>query len=1056
MVYFIMGDQGKMEAPGTPRDKVGIITDRVSEIKCSKCGCEIDVSEVESFARVECPDCHNIDTIPAKLGPFLLLGLIGTGGMGGVFKARDESLGRHVALKVMLKSIGEKTAFVEYFKREAQAVAKLNHPNIVQIYSFGQEKGQPYIVMELVGGQRFDKMIDGPTQLGQGLVMRIGMDICEGLKAAEEIGLLHGDIKPENILLDEKSRGKLVDFGIATFANQGNQEGIWGTPYYVAPEKIKRQKADQRSDIYSLGATLYHAIAKRPPFEGKTPIDVVKARLQHKPPALHIYRSDVNKEVEDIIMRMLELEPSKRYPNYGSLIGDIRKVLQSLGDSKRFDRDSVKKTGKIFITRKKDGQPTNPPTPPPQAQPTPPPQTRPAVQPRPTIQPRPPVPPKTVQPPKMPTQQATLESQKTQVTPESKAPVGTKIVFKKGKTIVAPAPRPTGVQPAPGAAPQQQPAHVTIRRTGTYAAGPQGAAQPTAAQQPPVKKGGGIGRVFLGIFLVLLVGGLIGLTIYLNDRREKKIKLRNYMMALESERSKATDAATRAKQISTKLDGYAKATRPYVDKVTNAVFQATTEVMETPAILPLPALQAIQAIKDKRKMEAAGGVQPAVPTQPEGTNMPVLAPEPNDDKAAPEKVEKKTPVAAAVPAKAPAEAPVAAPVAAPKPVEAAQPPPKRTDASGRDAPFGVETREAIDAYRRQGSTPAPTAPVADRKQQVEPAPAPRMDPRAVPPEERAFQPAAPVPQPAAPQTGESELKTLARQVLTDSATLVEMSRTMKEIETNIVALKEEILQTQQLDIAIRNEKDIEAFMVIATELEPTAKETFAKIDPAARKVEEIRQKVFTELEKKRKQEEEEKERQRKAEEEKRKADELKKLVETETDQANLERQNVVELVKQNQYKEAVDQLTKKLAELKSDEGKARMKGYVDRYTRLLRFKEFLIKKLNEDPFKWGYRLGVSDVDILGADESGLKLKSKTVPWNELQIPQMAKIFRRYVTADKTTPKQHSEHLIAMGLYYSENGDAKTAATYFQQAVDLTPSLADELKRLMPEDQPKKE
>jgi len=157
--------------------EIGIITDRVPEATCSKCGCKIDVEGLEPFVGVECPDCGAIENVPAKLGQFLLLNLIGKGGMGGVYYAEDTALGRHVAIKVMLQSLGDNQEFVETFKREAQAVAKLNHPNIVQIYAFGKEKGQPYIVMELVGGQRLDKMMEGGQQVDQALVMKIAADV---------------------------------------------------------------------------------------------------------------------------------------------------------------------------------------------------------------------------------------------------------------------------------------------------------------------------------------------------------------------------------------------------------------------------------------------------------------------------------------------------------------------------------------------------------------------------------------------------------------------------------------------------------------------------------------------------------------------------------------------------------------------------------------------------------------------------------------------------------------------------------------------------------------
>jgi serine/threonine protein kinase len=236
-----------------------------------------------------------------------------------------------VAIKVMLSSYGDDPEFVANFRREAQAAAALNHPNVVQIYSFGIEHGQPYIVMELLTGGRFDAMI-ARGDMDQGLVVKIGTDVAEGLNAANNIGLIHGDVKPENILLDSNGNAKVLDFGLAYFRDKGQQpEGIWGTPYYIAPEKVRRQPSDARADIYSLGATLFHALSGQPPFEGKTPIDVVKARLVRPAPNLRDVRPDIKPELETIIRRMLEAEPARRYPNYHSLISDLRALQSKMG-----------------------------------------------------------------------------------------------------------------------------------------------------------------------------------------------------------------------------------------------------------------------------------------------------------------------------------------------------------------------------------------------------------------------------------------------------------------------------------------------------------------------------------------------------------------------------------------------------------------------------------------------------------------------------------------------------------------------------------------------------
>lgn len=313
---------------------VNIVTDPVDAMRCEKCDTQIDVSALDAFTPIECPHCGHQGQVPARLGDFLLLRLLGMGGMGGVFYARDETLGRFVAIKVMLKSLGDDASFVDTFKREAQAVAKLNHTNIAQIYTFGQEKGQPYIVMELIKGKHLDTMIEDDSPLSEFFVLRVIMEVAEGLAAADDIGLIHGDIKPENILLDEKGNSKLVDFGLATFVDQQVQDGIWGTPYYIAPEKVRRHHTDARADIYSLGATMFHALTGRPPFEGDTPVEVVKGRLNTVAPAVSSLRTDVDSDVERITARMLDEDPGRRYPTYASLIGDIKKTLERLGPDK--------------------------------------------------------------------------------------------------------------------------------------------------------------------------------------------------------------------------------------------------------------------------------------------------------------------------------------------------------------------------------------------------------------------------------------------------------------------------------------------------------------------------------------------------------------------------------------------------------------------------------------------------------------------------------------------------------------------------------------------------
>jgi serine/threonine protein kinase len=334
-----------------------IIMDPIHETTCLKCHHLMDVSSLAAFVEIACPECGTTQHVPAKMGAFLLIDLLGKGGMGAVYRGRDTGLDRWVAVKVMQSSFGGNPEFVETFRREAQAAAALNHPNIVQIYSFGVSHGQPYMVMELLEGGRMDQMIAGGELLNEALVLKMALDVAEGLNAAAAIGLIHGDVKPENILLDNNGIAKVVDFGLARFKESsegGTAKGIWGTPYYIAPEKLRGHVSDARSDIYSLGGTLFHALTLQPPFDGATPMDVVKARLKGPAPRLSSLRPFVNPELEALVGRMLEADPLRRYPNYASVVADMRRILPSLKPPPAESHGQLsKKGGKIILTRKK-------------------------------------------------------------------------------------------------------------------------------------------------------------------------------------------------------------------------------------------------------------------------------------------------------------------------------------------------------------------------------------------------------------------------------------------------------------------------------------------------------------------------------------------------------------------------------------------------------------------------------------------------------------------------------------------------------------------------------
>lgn len=259
---------------------------------------------------------------------FMLERELGQGGMGGVYLGRDKMLDRPVAVKVMLPEYGKDPEFVSKFKKEAQAVAKLLHPNIAQVYSYGICKEMPYIAMELVTGTNLEKMIEhnkGTTEVQR--VIKIIQQIAQALQCASDMGIIHGDVKPENILLDANGNAKLVDFGLA--AMQKDTSEIWGTPYYISPEKVKKEPVDFRADMYSLGGTLYHALTGVPPFDGEDAIAVVKARFQGAPKKPSEVRPGLTPAVDDLVMTMLALNKEDRYPSFEALIEQIKEVLKS-------------------------------------------------------------------------------------------------------------------------------------------------------------------------------------------------------------------------------------------------------------------------------------------------------------------------------------------------------------------------------------------------------------------------------------------------------------------------------------------------------------------------------------------------------------------------------------------------------------------------------------------------------------------------------------------------------------------------------------------------------
>jgi hypothetical protein len=289
---------------------------------CSNCSTMLDVGDLEPFAKVHCPICGTAMRVRTQLKNFTLVEVLGAGGMGAVYKALDTNLNRMVALKVVRKEYSADSEYLEKFEREARITASVTHPNVVKVYSFGSDHGLFYIAMELVDKGSLDDLMNLQGRVAEIQAVAVGIQVAQGLQAAHQKGLIHRDVKPGNILFADAQTAKIVDFGLALLAEHEAEERgeVWGTPYYVAPEKLDHHPEDFRSDMYSLGGTLFHAIAGRPPFEADTASMVALKHLKSRPVSLQAFAPDVSSATAYVINRTLHKDPEQRYQSYAELI----------------------------------------------------------------------------------------------------------------------------------------------------------------------------------------------------------------------------------------------------------------------------------------------------------------------------------------------------------------------------------------------------------------------------------------------------------------------------------------------------------------------------------------------------------------------------------------------------------------------------------------------------------------------------------------------------------------------------------------------------------------
>src|SRR5919206_1662548 len=266
-------------------------------------------------------------------GRYRVEGELGRGGMARVYRGTDGVLGRPIAVKVLSPQYAQDANFVTRFRREAQAAARLNHPNLVQVYDTGSDDGVHYIVMEYVEAKTLADYLSGGGRIMPDRATELAEAVCDALAVAHAQGVIHRDVKPANIMVTRDGQVKVTDFGIARVTTNETVEqtaAVLGTASYLSPEQAQGGAIDQRSDLYSLGCVLYEMLTGRPPFTADSPVAVASKHVLEQPIPPSRINADVSRELDAVVMRALAKNPDNRYQSAADMKEDLERARRGL------------------------------------------------------------------------------------------------------------------------------------------------------------------------------------------------------------------------------------------------------------------------------------------------------------------------------------------------------------------------------------------------------------------------------------------------------------------------------------------------------------------------------------------------------------------------------------------------------------------------------------------------------------------------------------------------------------------------------------------------------